>query len=127
MNLIECIKSAMNQLLGNKMRTFLTMLGMFIGIGSVIMVLGLGAGVKDLMMSTFDAIGKGTVMINVKDGRPENMLNQSDLEAIREMKEVEDAVFVGENWMTSIKDYKKEDKWIFISQVHLIIYLLYRM
>ena len=68
MNLIECIKSAMNQLLGNKMRTFLTMLGMFIGIGSVIMVLGLGAGVKDLMMSTFDAIGKGTVMINVKDG-----------------------------------------------------------
>ena len=97
MNLIECIKSAMNQLLGNKMRTFLTMLGMFIGIGSVIMVLGLGAGVKDLMMSTFDAIGKGTVMINVKDGRPENMLNQSDLEAIREMKEVEDAIFVGEN------------------------------
>ncbi|MFQ9696767.1 MAG: ABC transporter permease, partial [Zhenhengia sp.] len=115
MNLIECIKSAMNQLLGNKMRTFLTMLGMFIGIGSVIMVLGLGAGVKDLMMSTFDAIGKGTVMINVKDGRPENMLNQSDLEAIREMKEVEDAVFVGENWMTSIKDYKKEDKWIYFA------------
>ncbi|MBC8578037.1 ABC transporter permease [Zhenhengia yiwuensis] len=115
MNLIECIKSAMNQLLGNKMRTFLTMLGMFIGIGSVIMVLGLGAGVKDLMMSTFDAIGKGTVMINVKDGRPENMLNQSDLEAIREMQEVEDAVFVGENWMTSIKDYKKEDKWIYFA------------
>lgn len=115
MNLIECIKSAMNQLLGNKMRTFLTMLGMFIGIGSVIMVLGLGAGVKDLIMSTFDAIGKDTVMINVKENSPENMLNQSDLEAIREMKEVEDVVFIGDSWLTSIKDYKKEDKWIYFS------------
>ena len=112
MNLIECIKSAISQLLGNKMRTFLTMLGMFIGIGSVIMVLGLGAGVKDTMMSTFEAIGKGTVMISVSDYKPENMITQSDLGVIREMEEVEDAVLVGDNWYSTIKDYRKEDKTI---------------
>lgn len=115
MNLIECIKSAVSQLLGNKMRTFLTMLGMFIGIGSVIMVLGLGAGVKDTMMSTFNAIGKGTVMINVSDWKPENMITQADLDVIKEMKEVEDAVLVGDNWYSTIKDYRKEEKTIVVA------------
>ena len=35
----EIIKSAFAQLAGNKLRTFLTMLGMLIGVGSVIIIL----------------------------------------------------------------------------------------
>ena len=112
MNLIECIKSAISQLLGNKMRTFLTMLGMFIGIGSVIMVLGVGAGVKDMMMSTFKDVGKGAVTIQVNNGSPEYMINQDDLAAIEDMKEVKDAILYSEQWYSNLKDYKDEDKMI---------------
>ena len=117
MNLIECVKSAVNQLLGNKMRTFLTMLGMFIGIGSVIMVLGVGAGVKDMMMSTFKDVGKGSVMIQVNNWSPEYMVNQDDLQAIGEMKEVKEAILYTENWSDVIKDYKDEDKWVMFAGV----------
>lgn len=46
MNLIESIKSAFRSVLSNKMRTFLTMLGIIIGISSVIMITSIGQGVK---------------------------------------------------------------------------------
>lgn len=111
MNLIECIKGAINQLVGNKMRTFLTMLGMFIGIGAVIMVLSIGAGVKGMMMSTFEDIGKGAVMLNVKNYSPEYMLNQEDLQAIKEMPEIKDAVMIGDNSGVMIEDYKDEQRY----------------
>lgn len=112
MNLVECIKSAINQMLGNKMRTFLTMLGMFIGIGSVIMVLGVGAGVKNLMMDTFKDVGKGAVLIQANQSEPEYMINQEDLVAIREMREVKEAILYTDNWISTMKDYKDEDKTI---------------
>ena len=46
MSLKESMIFALKQLMGNKGRTILTMMGMFIGIGSVIMILGLGEGFK---------------------------------------------------------------------------------
>ncbi|MEG0713069.1 MAG: ABC transporter permease, partial [Niameybacter sp.] len=112
MNLIECIKSAIAQLLGNKMRTFLTMLGMFIGIGSVIMVLGVGSGIKEMMMSTFKDVGKGAVTIQSNNWSPEYMINQDDLAAIDSMKEVQEAILFSEQWYGNLKDYKDEDKMI---------------
>ena len=42
----ETLKSALSQLKGNKLRTFLTMLGMLIGISAVIIILSLGEGVN---------------------------------------------------------------------------------
>lgn len=111
MNLLECIKGAINQLVGNKMRTFLTMLGMFIGIGSVIMVLSIGAGVKDMMLSTFEDVGKGAVMINVSDYSPEYMITQEDIEAIADMDEVREGVMVGQNIGVNLVDYKGDDRY----------------
>lgn len=110
MNLRECIKSAIAQLLSNKMRTLLTMLGMFIGIGAVIMVLSVGQGVKDMMLGTFEDVGKGTVQIRAKTYTPENMLTQSDLDAIAEMPEVRDAIFLDSGYYTTLQDYKNEGK-----------------
>lgn len=115
MNLIECIKGAIYQLVGNKLRTFLTMLGMFIGIGSVIMVLSIGAGVKDMMLGTFEDIGKGAVMINLSEYKTENMITKEDLEAIRDMPEVKDVVPIGESVYVNLKDYKDEE-WGFYCQ-----------
>ncbi len=114
MNLYECIKGAIRQLMSNKMRTFLTMLGMFIGIGAVIMVLSIGTGVKDMMLSTFEDIGKGTVMIQATDGNAENMINNEDLLAIREMPEIREAIFVGEPVFNKVQDYKDEERFVYV-------------
>ena len=45
MNFIEALKLAINNLLSYKVRSFLTMLGIIIGIGAVIMMSSLGAGI----------------------------------------------------------------------------------
>ena len=45
---LEYVKIAYKSILSNKGRTFLTMLGIIIGISSVIMITGLGSGVKML-------------------------------------------------------------------------------
>lgn len=44
MNFIEIFKGAIQCLRGNKMRSFLTMLGIIIGISSVIAMSGIGKG-----------------------------------------------------------------------------------
>ena len=42
----ECIKMAFEGMLSNKLRTFLTMLGIIIGVGAVIAMVSLGLGMS---------------------------------------------------------------------------------
>lgn len=44
MNILEIIKLSIENLLNFKLRSFLTMLGIIIGIGSVVLISSLGAG-----------------------------------------------------------------------------------
>ncbi|ONI44326.1 hypothetical protein AN640_00195 [Candidatus Epulonipiscium fishelsonii] len=111
MSLKECIKGAFQQLLGSKLRTFLTMLGMFIGIGSVIMVLSVGDGVTAMVNDTFSDIGKGTVMIELKDTRYEYLITKEDIEAIEEMKEVDTAVAY-DTTVEWPRNYKDEERML---------------
>jgi putative ABC transport system permease protein len=117
MNLFECIKSSISQLLSNKMRTFLTMLGMFIGIGAVIMILSLGSGVRASLMDTFSDIGQGAVTISVKEWKRENLITQEDLEVLKEMPEIKQALLYDEGNYTSIKNYKEEDRYAVVAGV----------
>ena len=92
MDIKETIKSAMKQLLGNKGRTFLTMLGMFIGVGSVIMILGLGTGFKEYVKSEFAGLGLGVFEVDVKDTKTENLITSDDIEVIKSLEEVEQVI-----------------------------------
>lgn len=89
MNLKESIILALKQLLSNKGRTFLTMLGMFIGIGSVIMILGLGEGFKSDMKSLGANIGMGKFVAYVKTGASNVLITQEDLDLILSMPEID--------------------------------------
>lgn len=114
MNIKECIIGSVRQLLSNKTRTFLTMLGMFIGIGSVIMVLSLGAGIKEEMMSTFSNIGKGTIMVNLREWKMENYITQEDIEVIKEMPEIKEAMVYDNGYGVSMQNYKDETKSVVV-------------
>ena len=63
MNIINLIKIALKALSNNKMRGFLTMLGIIIGVGSVITMLAIGQGSKISIQSQISEMGSNLIMI----------------------------------------------------------------
>ena len=63
MNFIESIRIALKALWVNKMRSILTMLGIIIGISSVIIVVALGDGTKGAVSNEFNNIGANRIFI----------------------------------------------------------------
>ncbi len=61
---IECIKSALNSLSSSKLRSFLTILGIVIGITSVTIISSLGGGLKNEMSSSLESFGFDRLEIN---------------------------------------------------------------
>ncbi len=57
MNLAECMRVAVRGLSNNKMRTALTMLGIIIGVGVVILVVAIGQGAAKSVTDTVNALG----------------------------------------------------------------------
>ena len=84
--LLENLKMAISSLQSNKMRSLLTMLGIIVGIASVITIVALGEGGKNEVLSQFDQIGGSTVVIRVRtaQAQPKDFITQSDVQAIRE-------------------------------------------
>ena len=66
MNIFATLRIAVLALLRNKMRSFLTVLGIIIGVGAVIAMVAIGEGAKAEVQKTFDAMG--TNMLVVRSG-----------------------------------------------------------
>ena len=62
----ENIKLALSGILGNKMRSVLTMLGIIIGIGSVIAIMTVSTSLTSSISSTFAGLGANNVTVGVK-------------------------------------------------------------
>ena len=63
MNLIESFKMATATLVANKMRSGLTMLGIIIGNASVIAMVGVGEGAKNLASEQFESLGPNVIFV----------------------------------------------------------------
>src|SRR5579871_4918589 len=73
MNLLESFRVALSGLLSNKMRTALTMLGIIIGVGVVIVVVAIGQGATK---SVTDAVNSlGTNLLTVLPGSARIRIN----------------------------------------------------
>ncbi|KNF09616.1 macrolide export ATP-binding/permease protein MacB [Gottschalkia purinilytica] len=86
MNFIECIKVALSSLWGNKMRSFLTMLGIIIGISSVITIVSLGEGSQAQIGVEFEKFGTNRVVLRMhldKSYTEEDMFSDDDIESIQ--------------------------------------------
>ena len=89
--LYEYIKMAVQNIRANKGRSFLTMLGIIIGIASVIAIVSIGEGTKSQMNSEIDGIGGGQIYISVSnDAMTESeYITADDVQAIRDLDTVE--------------------------------------
>lgn len=84
----ELIRTALQSLRSNRKRSFLTMIGIIIGIASVIAILALGKGVKVKILSSLQAnqAGEQTALLTYKPDDNTDMepgLNQDDVEMVR--------------------------------------------
>ncbi len=63
MNIFESLKMATSTLVANKMRSSLTMLGIIIGNASVIAMVGVGQGAKNLASEQFESLGPNVLFV----------------------------------------------------------------
>ena len=93
MNLFNLFKIALKALANNKLRCFLTMLGIIIGVGSVITMLAIGQGSKESIKANIAEMGSNMIMISPgadmrggvrQDASSMETLKQADYESIKE-------------------------------------------
>ena len=77
MLILDLFKMALRSLIANTMRTFLTALGMIIGVASVISMISIGEGARQQTLSTIEKFG--TNIITIKPGRKKNRHVSSDM------------------------------------------------
>ena len=83
----EYIKIALMNIRSNKGRSILTMLGIIIGISSVIMVISIGNGVRGQVNSELEGLAGGQIAFYVDSTRKDTTVTftQEDFDAINEL------------------------------------------
>ena len=80
----EYIKSALSSIRTNKGRSFLTMLGIIIGISAVLIVLIIGDGMKATVNSEIDSLGAATITVSLDDTKTDKTFTRQQFENIEE-------------------------------------------
>ncbi len=65
MKILESFKMALSNIRASKMRSFLTMLGIIIGVGAVIVITGFGNGMQNYMTDEFESIGTNILTVSI--------------------------------------------------------------
>ncbi|EAL3080674.1 ATP-binding cassette domain-containing protein [Campylobacter coli] len=89
--IFECFKIAYSSILAHKLRSILTMLGIIIGVASVVCVVALGLGSQAKVLESIAGLGTNTIEIypgrgfgDLRSGR--TRLNFSDLQTLRTLE-----------------------------------------
>ena len=63
--MLQSFKMAIKSIMGNKMRSFLTMLGIIIGVASVIILVSIVNGYMSSVVDSFASMGVNQISVNV--------------------------------------------------------------
>ncbi|MFH1946805.1 MAG: ABC transporter permease [Candidatus Magasanikbacteria bacterium] len=78
MNILENINSAYHLIMNSKIRSFLTMLGIIIGVMAVIIVMSVGAGAQSLILNQIKSVGSNLIGVmpgaSEEDGPPASVM-----------------------------------------------------
>lgn len=69
MNVIQLFKMAIKSIIGNKIRSILTMLGIIIGIASVIILVAMGQGTTKEVQDSIQSMGTNLITVNIVGNR----------------------------------------------------------
>ena len=107
-DLMEAVRMANHSLRANLFRTFLTMLGVIIGVASVVTMLSIGEGSQQSMMKSMSRMGTNMLMIqpSSKTVLQGGALTLQDVEAIRNLSHV--LQLVPSVWSNQILRYRSK-------------------
>ena len=85
----ECVTMSLDNILSNKVRSFLTVLGIMIGVTAVIALITTVSGVSASITSTFSSLGAGTVTLSVTGSDLKSGLTSEDIDELTELDVVD--------------------------------------
>lgn len=85
----ECVMMGLYNIRSNKVRSFLTVLGILIGVAAVIALITTVSGFSGTLSSSFTNMGAGTLMVSVTGSDLKEGMTAADLEKLTEMDVVE--------------------------------------
>ena len=108
MNIIENFKSAIFNILASKMRTFLTTLGIIIGITAVIIITAIGRGFQNDMNESFSGINVDSVSVATSMDKTIRDKDKFTLDDVEDLKKIHNISFAspsyGANVSVELKD-----------------------
>lgn len=66
MNFFQSFRLAIQSILKSKVRAFLTMLGIIIGVGAVTVIVGMGNGMENYISSSFESMGTNLITVSIQ-------------------------------------------------------------
>ena len=81
----ECVKMSLSNILSNRVRSFLTVLGILIGVAAVIALITTVNGFSGSLSSSFSAMGAGTLTVTVTGSDLKSGLSTDDLASLTAM------------------------------------------
>ena len=94
MMVVQSLKMALGAIFSSKMRSFLTMLGIIIGVTALVVMVSLVNGATGAVTSQITSLGSDMVVVNVMDDKG-NPLRLFDLADIRALEAIGDAAPAG--------------------------------
>ncbi|MDD4096081.1 MAG: ABC transporter permease [Oscillospiraceae bacterium] len=86
MKITQAIKMAFSAIAGNKMRSFLTMLGIIIGVLSVTLLISIVQGATGALTEEIEGIGGNRIIVEIYRGN--NFITQDDLRILEEEESI---------------------------------------
>ncbi|MCL4255305.1 MAG: ABC transporter permease [Anaerolineae bacterium] len=95
MLILENIRVALSALNANKLRSFLTMIGITIGVTSVIVLVSIGQALESFVIAGFENIGSNLVVVFAPIGEPNaKLITLDEVTALSDVFRVPDALYV---------------------------------
>ncbi|MEG2083868.1 MAG: ABC transporter permease, partial [Oscillospiraceae bacterium] len=84
----QSVRMSIQNIKSNKMRSFLTTLGIIIGVTAVIALITIVSGVSGYMMNSFSSMGAGKLTVSAPGTYLKQGLSESDIEALASLDNV---------------------------------------
>lgn len=118
MNIFESFKVAISSIISNKMRSFLTMLGIIIGISSVITIVSIGKGGQSAITGEFGKIGVNVLEATIDNSTPTSKNDYFTMNDVKNIKsripEVKNAAPIFQRGSGTIRTEKETKRAVIV-------------
>lgn len=110
--IFQSLKMAWSAIVSNKMRSFLTMLGIIIGVVSLVVLVSIVSGATNSVTDQINSIGTNTLTVSVLDDK-ENPLRLSELSGFAQDEEIDEVAPFAQTSLTAKSGYNSESMTVY--------------